>query len=86
MSEHQTAVSRRDVIRGGCDAQLANGWGSESRLLKVQNPSLDGAGGQQRQPLFCGCTASILGLTARVGEQAATNDNVMMEPATGPET
>jgi hypothetical protein len=31
-------------------------------------------------------TASILGLKARVGEQAATNDDVMMEPATGPET
>jgi hypothetical protein len=30
--------------------------------------------------------ASILGLKARVVEQAATNDDVMMEPATGPET
>jgi hypothetical protein len=31
-------------------------------------------------------TASILGLKARVAEQATTNDDVMMEPATGPET
>jgi hypothetical protein len=31
-------------------------------------------------------TASILGLNSSVGEQAATNDDVTMEPATGPET